>query len=375
MKVQDKIKNLFQVDKIILVIFILLSAFGLVMIYSASSYFSLTSVGNSEYFLIRQFAFVVAGIAIAIGIANNGKKFFFNERILQIVYVILILLLLFVFTQSGIKGAKSWINLRIFNLQPSEFAKVILIWASAFYYQKFKDNRDWKQLYMYPMGMLLLVSILVLMQPDFGTAFVFILVIGSMLFVAGISLRLVVYTLLAAVASLPAFYFSLSPYQKNRILNFLHPERDITNTGYQAVQGKIAAGSGKFIGRGLFKGPQNQFNFIPEKQTDYIFPVFVEEMGFVGGTILIGLYTIMLYRFVKLSKKTANKFNQMLIIGICAMFLAHIFENIGMTIGLMPITGIPLPFLSYGGTFQLVNLIAMGIVLSISCEKTPLDFM
>ena len=107
MKVQDKIKNLFQVDKIILVIFILLSAFGLVMIYSASSYFSLTSVGNSEYFLIRQFAFVVAGIAIAIGIANNGKKFFFNERILQIVYVILILLLLFVFTQSGIKGAKS----------------------------------------------------------------------------------------------------------------------------------------------------------------------------------------------------------------------------------------------------------------------------
>ena len=194
-------------------------------------------------------------------------------------------------------------------------------------------------------------------------------------FVAGISLRLVVYTLLAAVASLPAFYFSLSPYQKNRILNFLHPERDITNTGYQAVQGKIAAGSGKFIGRGLFKGPQNQFNFIPEKQTDYIFPVFVEEMGFVGGTILIGLYTIMLYRFVKLSKKTANKFNQMLIIGICAMFLAHIFENIGMTIGLMPITGIPLPFLSYGGTFQLVNLIAMGIVLSISCEKTPLDFM
>ena len=185
MKVQDKIKNLFQVDKIILVIFILLSAFGLVMIYSASSYFSLTSVGNSEYFLIRQFAFVVAGIAIAIGIANNGKKFFFNERILQIVYVILILLLLFVFTQSGIKGAKSWINLRIFNLQPSEFAKVILIWASAFYYHKFKDNRDWKQLYMYPMGMLLLVSILVLMQPDFGTVMITVLMMWLLALTTG----------------------------------------------------------------------------------------------------------------------------------------------------------------------------------------------
>ena len=333
-----KNKNLYKIDLFILISLILIILIGLVNLYSAT-------ISLKRNFMLSQIVatilgFVLMFILIAVNI-KFLKRLYLPIYIVSIALLILVLIIVCLATVIEKNGAK--LN------EPKTLIKVLIF---AFI----------------PVG-------LVLMQPDFGTAFVFILVIGSMLFVAGISLRLVVYTLLAAVASLPAFYFSLSPYQKNRILNFLHPERDITNTGYQAVQGKIAAGSGKFIGRGLFKGPQNQFNFIPEKQTDYIFPVFVEEMGFVGGTILIGLYTIMLYRFVKLSKKTANKFNQMLIIGICAMFLAHIFENIGMTIGLMPITGIPLPFLSYGGTFQLVNLIAMGIVLSISCEKTPLDFM
>ena len=319
-------------------------------------------------------ATILGFVLMFILIAVNIK---FLKRLYLPIYIVsiaLLILVLIIGTGDSV-GARSWIKFGPISFQPSEFVKLGMIICLATVIEKNSAKLNEPKTLIKVLIFAFIPVGLVLMQPDFGTAFVFILVIGSMLFVAGISLRLVVYTLLAAVASLPAFYFSLSPYQKNRILNFLHPERDITNTGYQAVQGKIAAGSGKFIGRGLFKGPQNQFNFIPEKQTDYIFPVFVEEMGFVGGTILIGLYTIMLYRFVKLSKKTANKFNQMLIIGICAMFLAHIFENVGMTIGLMPITGIPLPFLSYGGTFQLVNLIAMGIVLSISCEKTPLDFM
>ena len=347
---------------------ILIILIGLLNLYSAT-------ISLKRNFMLSQIIATLLGfILMFVLIAVNIQ---FLKRLYLPIYIIsigLLVLVLIIGTGDSV-GARSWIKFGPISFQPSEFVKLAMIICLATVIEKNSSKLNEPKTLIKVLAFAFLPVGLVLMQPDFGTAFVFILVIGTMLFVAGISLRLVVYTLLAAIASLPIFYFSLSPYQKNRILNFLHPERDISNTGYQAVQGKIAAGSGKFIGRGLFKGPQNQFNFIPEKQTDYIFPVFVEEMGFVGGTILISLYTIMLYRFIKLSKKTINKFNQMLIIGIFAMFLAHIFENIGMTIGLMPITGIPLPFLSYGGTFQLVNLIAMGIVLSISCEKTPLDFM
>ena len=363
-----KNKNLYKIDLFILISLILIILIGLVNLYSAT-------ISLKRNFMLSQIVATILGFVLMfILIAVNIK---FLKRLYLPIYIVsiaLLILVLIIGTGDSV-GARSWIKFGPISFQPSEFVKLGMIICLATVIEKNSSKLKQPKTLLKVLIFAFIPVGLVLMQPDFGTAFVFILVIGSMLFVAGISLRLVVYTLIAAIASLPAFYINLSAYQKNRILNFLNPERDITNTGYQAVQGKIAAGSGKFIGRGLFKGPQNQFNFIPEKQTDYIFPVFVEEMGFVGGTILIGLYTIMLYRFVKLSKKTANKFNQMLIIGICAMFLAHIFENIGMTIGLMPITGIPLPFLSYGGTFQLVNLIAMGIVLSISCEKTPLDFM
>ena len=272
-------------------------------------------------------------------------------------------------------GARSWIKLGPLSFQPSEFVKLAMIICLSTILEKYGDRINKPKVLFTILFFSFVPILLILRQPDFGTAFVLICIIIAMLFVAGINLKLVVYSIFISLFSLPFIFISLSEFQKNRILNFLYPERDISNSGYQALQGKIAAGSGKFVGRGLFKGPQNQFNFIPEKQTDYIFPVFVEEMGFVGGFVLITLYTVILYRFVRLSKKVASKFNQYMIIGIFAMFLAHIFENVGMTIGLMPITGIPLPFFSYGGTFQIINLISIGIVLSISCEKTPLDFM
>lgn len=370
MKVQDKIKNLFQVDKIILVIFILLSAFGLVMIYSASSYFSLTSVGNSEYFLIRQFAFVVAGIAIAIGIANNGKKFFFNERILQIVYVILILLLLFVFTQSGIKGAKSWINLRIFNLQPSEFAKVILIWASAFYYQKFKDSQDWKQLYMYPMGMLLLVSILVLMQPDFGTVMITVLMMWLLALTTGYSKKAIKYSGVAFVIGYLFTYLPISiiqhlpfkAYQVGRFLSFHNPWDDTSGVGYQSIQGFLALARGGLTGTGLSSSIQKT-GFLPEAHTDFIMAIVGEELGFfVVWLVLAVLFFLIFYIFWR-TQKCRSAFSKYICLGVGIFFLVQSSINIGALLGLAPITGVPLPFLSYGGSSFVVSSIAIGMVL------------
>lgn len=195
-----------------------------------------------------------------------------------------------------------------------------------------------------------------------------------MLFVAGVELRYFFYALAFGLVSLPFIWMNLGEYQKNRIFDFINPERDLMGSSYQVMQGRIAIGSGKVFGRGLFEGVQTQLNFIPEKHTDFIFAVIVEELGFLGGLGLIMAYLILLCRFVKISRNSKDLFGSLMVIGFAAMFLFHIWENIGMTIGLMPMTGIPLPFMSYGGTYQLMNLICIGLVLSVGINKKDLNF-
>lgn len=363
-----KNKNLSKIDFIILISLLIIISIGLVNLYSATLSFK-------RNFMLPQIIATVLGFIMMFVLIILDIKIFKKLYIPIYIFSNLLLILVLIIGTGDSMGARSWIKLGPISFQPSEIVKLGMIICLATVLEKYQKRINEPKVLIGILIFAFLPVALILKEPDWGTGFVFACIILAMLFVAGINLKLIVYTMFAAIFSLPFFYMSLSEFRKNRILNFLYPERDISNTGYQAVQGKIAAGSGKFLGRGLFKGPQNQFNFIPEKQTDYIFPVFVEEMGFVGGTTLIILYSVILYRFIKLSKKVTSVFNQLMIIGIAAMFLAHIFENIGMTIGLMPITGIPLPFLSYGGTFQLINLISIGIILSISCEKTPLDFM
>ena len=260
MKIKDKLKSFFQVDIIILMLFIVLSIFGVVMVYSASSYFSLATLGNSEYFLYRQLAFLVFGFILAIVIANFGRSFFLKERFLQISYGILILLLIFVLTQTGIKGARSWINLRFFNLQPSEFSKVILIWASAFYYSKYKDTQDWKLLYRIPIGMMVLVNMLVLIQPDFGTVMIITLMMWLLALTTGYSKRALgisggLFVLGYLFTFLPISIIQYVPfiksYQVGRFLSFHNPWDDTSGVGYQSIQGFLALARGGLTGTGL----------------------------------------------------------------------------------------------------------------------------
>lgn len=271
-------------------------------------------------------------------------------------------------------GARSWIALGPIQFQPSEFVKVGLILSLArfieIHHEKINDPLTLVKILIFAM----IPVYLILREPDFGTAVVFMFFIGAMLFVAGLDFRYIFGALAAAIVSFPLLYLRLSEIQKDRILNFLNPERDTSNTGLQAWRGRIAIGSGRLRGQGYLQGTQSQFNFIPEKQTDFIFPVLVEELGFIGGMLLLILYGLMLYECVKIARKTESLYGKLIITGFSAMFLFHIFENIGMTIGVMPITGIPLPFMSYGGTFQIINLICIGLVLSVSIQKEPLSF-
>ena len=186
--------------------------------------------------------------------------------------------------------------------------------------------------------------------------------------------RYIALAVVSVIVALPIVYTNLDGYQKDRILDFLDPSRDIAGSGLQAMQGKIAIGSGMLTGRGLFKGVQTQNNFIPEKHTDYIFPVLAEELGFIGVALTLCLYTLCLLRILDTGKKAKDVYGTMICMGVFGLFLVHIFENIGMTVGVMPVTGIPLPFFSFGGTSQLVNLIAIGLVLHVRIEKNELEF-
>jgi rod shape determining protein RodA len=271
-------------------------------------------------------------------------------------------------------GADSWLKMGPIIFQPSEFVKVGLVISLSKYIDINKEKINEPFTLLKVLAFAFFPVILILKQPDAGTAMVFIFFIAIMLFIAEIKWKYIGYSLLAGLLSLPVLWFKLDVYQKNRFFNFLDPERDTSNTGYQAMQGKIAIGAGKVYGRGLFQGVFTQYNYIPEKQTDFIFAVIGEELGFVGGVTLIFFYFIMLTRLIKIAKDSNDLFGSLMVVGFTSILIFHIWENIGMTIGLMPITGIPLPFLSHGGTFQLINLVCIGIALSVGIHRDGLNF-
>lgn len=364
-----KKKDLKKFDFILVIITILLTLFGLLLIKTAT-----ISTGSSNLVKSQSLAMVLGLIAI---IVLSLTDYHFLGRLYIPIYIVSNLALIAVSLWGFGElqwGARSWISIGGLVFQPSEFVKVGIIISLA----KFIDNH--KETINQPITLLKILLflspplLLILRQPDAGTAMVIVFFVCLMMFTAGLKLRYIVYGLLSALAALPIFWFKLDDYQKDRIFDFLEPERNMSGSGYQVVQSKIAIGSGKVFGRGLFKGVQTQLNFIPEKQTDFIFPVLVEELGFLGGMGLLVLYLIFLYRLIKIGKNTEDLFGSTMVTGIAGMFLFHIWENIAMTMGIMPVTGIPLPFLSHGGTFLFINMVCIGIVLSIGMHREGLYF-
>ena len=361
-------KNIHKIDKILLLTIGLLLVFGLIVLASATK-----SLDKS--FLPSQIISTVIGI-ILVGLLLAMDLDFIKKLYIPIYIISILLLVLVLLFGMGMEqwGANTRIAIGGVSFQPAEFVKIGLIISIARYIELNSEDINKPKVLLKILFISFLPVLLILKQPDAGTAMVFIFFIAAMLFSAGLSFKYILEALALGILSLPILYTRLDDFQKHRILNFLEPERDVSSTGWQAMQGRIAIGSGKFFGQGLFNGTQSQYNFIPEKQTDYIYAVLVEELGFLGGSLLIGLYGVMLYRIILIAKETKDLFGRLICIGFAAMFLFHIFENIGMTIGVMPITGIPLPFFSYGGTFQLTNLICIGLIFSVSIQKEPLSF-
>lgn len=352
---------------------ILLSLFGTLVISSATKSIGLDS-GNLPFIRTHAIATLI-GIGFIIVLLNINYDVL--EKLYIPLYVISVLLLASVFVfGTGVEdwGARSWIRIGPIGFQPAEVAKLTVIVSMA----KIIEKNQHKLNDLLTLGKILVLSfipvVLVLKQPDLGTAMVYVFFISIMLFIAGLDLKYIGYAALAGLLSLPIIWFSLGEYQRERLANFGNPERDTMGTGYQALQSQIAVGSGKLFGKGLYNGSQTQFGYLPEKQTDFIFAVVGEELGFLGGTLLLVLYFILLYRLIDIARKTRDTFGKLIVTGIFSMIFVHILENIGMNIGLTPITGIPLPFMSYGGTFQLTNMIAIGLVLSVGVNRDSLNF-
>ncbi|NLW22542.1 MAG: rod shape-determining protein RodA [Tissierellia bacterium] len=364
-----KKKSFKKFDFVLFFAVLLLCIYGIIMIKSATLSFE-----TNRFVKVQSLSTILGFIGIVILVLMDYQ--FIGKLYIPIYGVCVLLLVAVALFGTGKEswGADSWLSIGGFTFQPAEICKVGVIIFLA----KFIDNH--KSDINNPITLLKIIILagipilLIAKQPDLGTALVFVFFIGVMLFAAGIRWKYIGYAILAGIFSLPVLWFSLDPYQRDRIFNFLDPERDTSGSGYQALQSKIAVGSGKIFGRGLFKGTQTQYNYLPEKQTDFIFAVVVEELGLIGGLTAILLYFILLYRLIRIAKNSKDTFGSLMVIGFVAMFTIHIFENIGMTIGLTPITGIPLPFLSYGGTFQLINLLCIGIALSVGIHREGLNF-
>lgn len=362
-------------DYIILICVLILFAIGVVAIFSAGYN---TEVNKDEY--IKQLIWFGASIIVMIIIWMLDYNMFDIGG--YIIYGISLVLLVAVLFTSGLMGAKSWFNFGGFLYQPSELMKIGVILCSAKAFSIYKNNisqtNKKKKIIVVAIIVLLFAIpvILILLQPDFGTAMAFFFICAFMLFKSGIKYRYIFAGILLIIIMVPiVYFFVLNPTQQQRIKVFLNPELDPLDSGYNAIQSKIAVGSGMLFGTGLLKGAQTQYGYLPIKSSDFIFSVISEEMGFIVSALLVIIYSVLLIRIIAVSKNARDDFSSFIAIGVAGMFFFHFVQNIGMTIGLLPITGVPLPFVSYGGSSMLTNVIAIAIVLNISARKSQNMFL
>jgi rod shape determining protein RodA len=289
-------------------------------------------------------------------------------------YVIFILSLLslgyvLLFGRS-ISGAKRWIELGGFQFQPSEFVKLTFILALAKYFHNDTIKEPYSLFRLrIPLLFFSVAFLLVLLQPDLGSAMILFLVFVSMILFVGMKKRQLFFLIVLGLLSLPAGWSLLRDYQRERILTFLDPSRDPLGSGYHIIQSKIAIGSGKLLGKGFLHGTQTQLHFLPEQHTDFIFSVLAEEWGFLGSLILLTSYLLLLLWGLHVARKAKEPFGMMLALGITFLLFWHISINIGMGAGLLPVVGVPLPLLSYGGSFVLITLIGIALLINIHIRR------
>ncbi len=351
----NKLKNL---NYLLIFILILLSFIGAVGLYSAADA-SLHPWANKH--LTRFIVFLL----FAIFISFINIKLIYKYSYLAFIFFFLLLVSVEIIGVLG-KGASRWIHIFGFSIQPSELIKVFIILAIAKFYHDLKFDKIGNPIFLFfPALFIFLPAFLVLIQPDLGTALSIIVLGVAVLFSSGIKIWKFLLGILISLFSIPFLWNIIQPYQRNRIISFLNPESDPLGHGYQLIQSKIALGSGGITGKGFLKGTQSYLEYLPEKQTDFIFTLIGEEFGFLGTMFIILLFFILISICYYVGIKSIHIFGRILAIGIGTNLFIYVIMNIAMVSGLMPVVGIPLPLISYGGTAMLSIMISMGIILNI----------
>ena len=354
----------------------ILVAYGLLVVWSALQF-------NDNYSFQRQVMGVVMGVVIMIFFYKVDYHTLSDfTTFFLILNVILILSPHLPIIGVESKGAQSWINIGM-RLQPGEFAKITVILLDASVLARYGGRLDDPREYMKALGIILIPFLCIMTQPDLGTGLVYLFIGAVTLVMGGARLKFLLITLASCIAAVAAVfaidevikqivgeYKLLKPYQRGRLLVFLDSSYDVSGDGYNLQQAKIAIGSGGFLGKGLLNATQSSLGFLPEAPTDFIFCVLAEQFGFVGSLLLLVLYACLLFATVGVARNADSLFGMLIVMGITGMWLFQILENIGMDIGLMPITGIPLPFMSYGSSFMLVNFALLGLIGSVYAHRT-----
>lgn len=358
-------KTSYYIICLFLIIFI-----GLVMIYSSSMIWAEYKTGNKYYYLIRQILFFIIGLALFILSSKISYKFWYKWAN-QIFIICLVLMILVLIPGIGIVrgGARSWIGIGDFSIQPAEFMKLgFVIFTAKFLTNNEGIMRKNKFFYLY----MLIIGIifgLIILQPDFGSGIILVSGVVMMLFVGGIQIKNIIFGSVFAIIGV-AIMILIAPYRLERIQSFLDPWSDPLGSGFQIIQSLYAISPASLFGYGLFNSKQKYF-YLPEPQNDFIFAIICEELGIVGGVFLLLLFFVIIYLGFDLARKAKDNFASFMALGFTSILLIQVFVNIAVVIGLIPVTGVTLPFVSYGGSSLVISMFMMGIVFNImrTCEK------
>lgn len=364
---------MFQIDKrqlknfdfILLLLIFLINICGILAIYSAS-YDMVNGTFNAYY--KKQILWFVIGILVFLFFSLVSYKRWIEFAHILYALGIVSLILVLIIGDVGM-GAQRWINIGGFRLQPSEIFKIIFVIMLGYNFRDLSE-RNLTLIHIIKKSLVLIPPfMLVFLQPDLGTAVIYLAVWGMVLLYRGVTKWTFIFSLLTFILSLPVLWFNLKEYQKKRIFTFLNPERDPFGNGYHVIQSKVAIGSGGIFGKGFLQGTQTHLKFLPERHTDFIFSLINEEFGLIGGSVILLLFILLIYRIIQNAMQTSEPTAKMICIAVASFTFFQVFVNSAMTLSLMPVVGIPMPFISYGGSSMITFMGMMGLVNSTKMRK------
>ncbi|MCE2927439.1 MAG: rod shape-determining protein RodA [Rickettsiales bacterium] len=355
--VQFFLKQFDEINWFIVLVMSAIAGLGVVMMVSAGG-------GEWSPWANQQMIRFMAAFIVMLVIATMPMRWLLDYAYLIYFAAVIVLIVVDIIGHTGM-GAQRWLRVGGLNLQPSEFTKLAVVIALARYFHNLQPE-DIKRIpyLIIPLIMLLIPAALIFRQPNLGTTMIVLSMGMVMCFLAGVQWRYFIGAVVAAVAAAPVAWHFMHGYQKKRVLTFLDPNQDPLGAGYNIMQSKIAIGSGGFFGKGFLEGSQNQLNFLPEKHTDFIFTMLAEEFGFLGGMVLLSLYALLILCGMLVALRSKSTFGAMIAAGVTTMIFIHVLINVGMVMGLMPVVGVPLPLMSYGGSITLSTVFAVGLMLN-----------